>query len=67
LYNTLEDYFVNNNCEYIIAKTLNEISKYEPYGKTKKFYLKMGFKELLILIEIWDENNPCLIMIKNIR
>ena len=26
----------------------------------------MGFKELLTLTEMWDEENPCLIMIKNI-
>ena len=35
--------------------------------KTKEFYRKMGFKELLTLTEMWDEENPCLIMIKNIK
>ena len=31
------------------------------------FYIKMGFKELITLTEMWDEDNPCLIMIKNIK
>jgi ribosomal protein S18 acetylase RimI-like enzyme len=64
LYMELEKYCIKNGCEYIIIKTLSEIAEYEPYSKTKKFYLKMGFKELLTLTEMWDENSPCLIMIK---
>ena len=67
LYKKMEDYFVENNCEYIIVKTLSEMSNYEPYLKTKEFYTKMGFKELLTLTEIWDKENPCLIMIKSLK
>ena len=54
-------------CEYIIVKTLSEIAQYKPYLKTKEFYRKMGFSELLTLTEMWDEENPCLIMIKNLK
>ena len=67
LYKELEKHCIKNNCEYIIVKTLSELAQYEPYIKTKRFYEKMGFKELLTLTEIWDENNPCLIMIKNLK
>ena len=66
LYKKVEDYFTQNNCEYVIVKTLSDISNYEPYLKTKGFYIKMGFKELLTLTEMWDKDNPCLIMIKNL-
>ena len=67
LYKELKKYCIENYCDYIIVKTLSEIAKYEPYLKTVKFYEKMGFKELLTLTEMWDEENPCLIMIKNIK
>jgi ribosomal protein S18 acetylase RimI-like enzyme len=67
LYKELEKYCVKNNCEYIIVKTLSEIAGYKYYLKTKKFYAKMGFNELITLTEIWDEENPCLIMIKNLK
>jgi len=67
LYKELERYCIENNCEYIIVKTLSEIAEYQPYLETIKFYRKMGFKELLTLTEMWDKENPCLIMIKNIK
>ena len=67
LYKIFEKYCIENNCEYVIVKTLSELAQYEYYIKTKKFYVKMGFKELITLTEMWDENNPCLIMIKNLK
>jgi ribosomal protein S18 acetylase RimI-like enzyme len=67
LYKTVEKYFIENNCEYIIVKTLSEINSDENYAKTRRFYKKMGFNELVTLTEMWDENNPCLIMIKDIK
>lgn len=59
LYNELEKYCVEKNCEYIIVKTLSDIAQYEPYLKTIEFYKKMGFRELLTLTEMWDAENPC--------
>jgi len=67
LYKTIENYFIKNACEYIIVKTLSEKNQDENYAKTREFYKKMGFKELITLTEMWDENNPCLIMIKCIN
>jgi ribosomal protein S18 acetylase RimI-like enzyme len=66
LYNEMEKYFIKNKCKYIIIKTISEIDEDENYAKTRKFYKKMGFEELITLTEMWDKNNPCLIMIKNI-
>jgi ribosomal protein S18 acetylase RimI-like enzyme len=66
LYKEMEKYFIKNNCEYVIVKTISEIDDDKNYAKTRKFYKKMGFEELITLTEMWDENNPCLIMIKKI-
>jgi ribosomal protein S18 acetylase RimI-like enzyme len=66
LYKGMEKYFIRNNCKYVIVKTLSEKDPDENYGKTRNFYKRMGFEELITLTEMWDENNPCLIMIKKI-
>jgi ribosomal protein S18 acetylase RimI-like enzyme len=66
LYKETEKYFIENGCEYVIVKTLSEENPDVNYAKTRDFYKKMGFKELITLAEMWDEWNPCLIMIKNI-
>ena len=61
-----EEYLKNNNCKYIIVKTLSDIVEYEPYERTSLFYKKVGFEELITLTEMWDSENPCLIMIKEL-
>jgi ribosomal protein S18 acetylase RimI-like enzyme len=66
LYKEFEKYCMKNNCEYIIVKTVDEINSESHYGKTVKFYEHVGFKKLVTIPEVWDENNPCLIMIKKI-
>ena len=64
LYNAVEHYFVQNGCKYVIVKTLSDAVDYEPYTKTRKFYESIGFEYLVNLTEMWDEHNPCLIIIK---
>lgn len=66
LMNSAEDYLKQSGCKYVIVKTLSEMADYEPYERTRKFYLKVGFEPLITIKEIWDEENPCLIMIKRI-
>lgn len=56
-------FFIENECKYVIVKTLGD-QVYEPYNRTRKFYLKVGFEPLITLTEMWDEKNPCLIMFK---
>ncbi|MDR2976838.1 MAG: GNAT family N-acetyltransferase [Streptococcaceae bacterium] len=67
LYQRLEEYMVDNCCEYMLVKTISDTSPDKNYAKTRLFYKKMGFEELITLTEMWDENNPCLLMIKNIK
>ena len=64
---TAEEHLILQDFDYMIVKTLSEKSAYEPYSKTRHFYEKMGFVPLITLNEIWDKDNPCLIMIKNLK
>ena len=61
-----EQYLRGNNYRFWMLKTLGESSDYEPYRLTREFYKSVGFYPLEEIKEIWDEENPCLIMIKNI-
>lgn len=51
--------------EYIQVKTVDE-GKYPEYDQTISFYKSVGFKKLEVFPTLWDEWNPCLIMIKKI-
>ncbi len=66
LYREAEAYFRANGCAYVMVKTLSDAIDYEPYEQTRRFYRKQGFVELVTLTEMWDEENPCLIMIKHL-
>jgi len=59
-------YFKEIGCKYVIVKTLSELAESEHYERTRQFYLKLGFEPLITLTEMWDEQNPCLIMIKEL-
>ena len=56
----------NNQKEFLTVKTLDASVKYEPYEKTRNFYIKMGFKPLEVFPLHWDKENPCLFMAKYI-
>ena len=61
-----EKYFINAGCKYLIVKTLSDLITYKPYENTRKFYESIGFSSLITLTEMWDEDNPCLLMIKQL-
>lgn len=50
---------------FIQVKTV-KMGVYEDYDKTNLFYLSLGFKELEVFPELWDEANPCQIYIMSI-
>jgi GNAT superfamily N-acetyltransferase len=56
----------NQGVEYLQVKTLSPSRSDENYAKTRSFYLAMGFTPLEEIPQIWDENNPCLILIKRL-
>lgn len=64
LYGVVEQYFLETGCKYAMVETLSDRVDYAPYEKTRMFYESVGFEPLITLTEMWDENNPCLIMVK---
>ena len=51
--------------EYIQVKTVDE-GHYKEYDQTIAFYEEVGFKKMEVFPTLWDEWNPCLILIKKI-
>lgn len=62
-----EKYLTSNGYKFFMVKTLGESSDYEFYKKTRAFYLSVGFFPLEEFKEIWDADNPCLIMVKSLN
>lgn len=52
--------------EYMQVKTLGPSRPSAEYARTRAFYEAMGFRPLEEFKKIWDENNPCLVMIKKL-
>lgn len=52
--------------EYLQVKTVGSSNPDPGYAKTRAFYLAMGFRPLEEFSQIWDENNPCLVLVKKI-
>ena len=67
LYNISEQYFISQDCEYVMVKTLSPLHPDKHYALTRKFYEAVGFKDFYTDHEMWGKENPCLIMVKNIE
>jgi GNAT superfamily N-acetyltransferase len=63
----MEHWLVALGVRFLQVKTLAESSADTNYEKTRRFYLAMGFVPLQELPTLWDENDPCLILIKRIE
>ncbi|MEW5868406.1 MAG: GNAT family N-acetyltransferase [Chloroflexota bacterium] len=59
-------WLVAQGVEYLQVKTLGPSDPDENYAKTRAFYQAMGFRPLEEIPEIWDEDNPCLVMVKKL-
>ncbi len=57
-------YCVRMGYKFLTVKTLDESADYEPYNGTRKFYRSEGFYPLEIFKTFWDEENPCLFLVK---
>lgn len=57
---------LENGLSILQVKTLADTHPDENYKITRAFYRANDFKELEIFPELWDKNNPCLIMVKMI-
>lgn len=61
-----EDYLRRNKFMYLTVKTLDASANYEPYDRSRNFYQKHGFVPLEVFTQIWDEENPCLFLVKGL-
>jgi len=61
-----EQWLKDRGVEYLQVKTLGPSAADANYVGTRAFYQAMGFRPLEELKQIWDENNPCLIMVKRL-
>jgi len=53
-----------NNVKLLAVKTLDSSADFEPYDRIRNFYLKQGFMPVDVYKKIWNEENPCLVMVK---
>jgi len=61
-----ERYCADNGFIYLTVKTLDASAEYEPYERTRLFYKKMGFIPLEVFKTLWNEENPCLFLVKRL-
>ena len=61
-----EGWLRGHGVEYLQVKTLGLSHPDKNYAKTRAFYLACGFRPLEELRQIWDEHNPCLILVKRL-
>jgi len=61
-----KDWLRGQGVEYLQVKTLGPSHPDAGYAKTRAFYAAVGFRPLEELAELWDERNPCLIMVQRL-
>lgn len=66
LFKAFYDYAKKKNYEFIQVKTV-DAGHYEEYDRTRLFYEHLGFKKLEVFPTLWDEWNPCLLMVMSIK
>jgi GNAT superfamily N-acetyltransferase len=59
-----ENWLLADGCRYLQVKTLAESAHSESYALTRKFYEAMGFSPLEVHPDLWQEWNPCLVLVK---
>jgi len=61
-----QEWLRGQGVEYLQVKTLGPSHSDAGYAKTRAFYAAVGFRPLEELTELWDERNPCLIMVQRL-
>ena len=61
-----EAYARGQGVEYLQVKTLGPSNPDPGYAGTRRFYAAMGFRPLEEFTRIWDEHNPCLVLVKRV-
>jgi ribosomal protein S18 acetylase RimI-like enzyme len=58
------DMLVKKDKKFLTVKTLGDSHSDVHYKQTREFYKAVGFYPLEELLELWEEENPCLYMVK---
>ncbi len=61
-----EAYLRTQHVEFLQVKTLSSRDPDVSYGRTRHFYLALGFRPLQEFPLLWGEDNPCLQLIKHL-
>ncbi|MEF8873454.1 MAG: GNAT family N-acetyltransferase [Candidatus Thermoplasmatota archaeon] len=67
LMNEVEAETKSQGKKYLTVKTLGPSRLDEGYQKTRAFYRSAGFVPLEEFTTLWNEDNPCLLMVKSIE
>lgn len=62
-----QQWLQEQSIEYLQVKTLGPSDPDANYARTRAFYIAMGFRPLEEFTQIWDEHNPCLILVKRLE
>jgi GNAT superfamily N-acetyltransferase len=61
-----EQYLRGEGVEYLQVKTLSPSHPDRHYALTRQFYEAVGFRPLEEFSTLWDESNPCLLLVKRL-
>jgi ribosomal protein S18 acetylase RimI-like enzyme len=64
LVDALVDGLRRDGVRLLSVKTLSESAGDPGYAQTRAFYLARGFAVLIELPDLWDEANPCVLMLR---
>lgn len=66
LFEAFEEYARKKSYSFLQVKTVQE-GHYVEYDRTNRFYRALGFRELECFPTLWDECNPCQILVKSVN
>lgn len=65
LFEALHGYAVEHGYAFLQVKTVQE-GRYAGYDRTNAFYRSMGFRELECFPTLWDQWNPCQVLVMDV-
>lgn len=66
LFEAFREYAQSHGYEYLQVKTV-DAGRYPEYDRTRLFYESLGFRKLETFPTLWDEWNPCLVLIRTVQ
>ena len=66
LFEAMRESAKSTGYEFLHVKTV-DAGRYLEYDNTRMFYEALGFRKLEVLPDLWDPENPCLMMVMYIK